>query len=361
MKPFKTYDEQIKILQSRHLLPQEDVANLEMPKAPCFEMRNKPDKLLIPLIALREIALSRTGITDAVKELLQTYGYYNIINQYNKPFIAKDGAYQPHIDFFMLYSLQQIDIRMKNIIFSPILQAEQRLKTCISYEFAKAYGPFETTNMSSYVEPYFQPANYNQNLRTRDNKFKYIQLISRFQNIYNNTEYKPFKHYKMHHGHIPIWIFINKLTYGEMVHFYEVLKIQPNISNSFGLSPSQLRTCMLFLNQVRNDCAHFSGFYNQTYPKLKQSIPLLNDFQSNFSFTDQSNIPNIFLVLIILKYLIPRTEYSTLIVTLEKEVFELIYEKYIPTISEYMKAKLYIPSQKAYQEKCKYLIEYKIN
>ena len=123
MKPFKTYDEQIELLQNRGLLP-------NISEVTVFHIKNRPDKVLLPVnpLNIRKLNFSKPQATKYAKELLQTYGYYNIVNQYNKPFLQSDGSYQADIDFFMLFSLHQIDTKMENIIFYPILQVEQRLK-----------------------------------------------------------------------------------------------------------------------------------------------------------------------------------------------------------------------------------------
>lgn len=358
MKPFKTYEEQIEIMRSRNLLP--PLSKPKESQVPEFMVINRPCKVMIPvdLNQIREEALS--GCDEYVKEILQTYGYYNVINQYNKPFLNKDGTYKPHIDFFKLFSLQQIDTIIKNVIFYPILQSEQRLKTCIAYEFARAYGPFEGQDMSQYLEPYFNEDNFNHSLCNRYKQPKFKQLIKRLMKIYDDSEYKPFKHYKDNHGHIPIWVFINKFTYGELQHFYDVLKIQANISSQFKLTPSQLRTAILFLSQVRNDCAHFSGFYNQQYPKIKKDIPLLLAFQTKFNFTNQSQISNLFLILIFFKYLLPKRNYSRLLKAVDREIFQILFDQCIPQISEYMKKKLSIKSKEDYKEKLEFLKKYEL-
>ena len=239
------------------------------------------------------------------------------------------------------------------------MQVEQRLKTCIAYEFAKAYGPFEGQDMSQYIEPYFNEDNYNHSLKNHYKQPKYQQLIEHLKKMYDDSEYKPFKHYKEKHGHIPIWVFINKFTYGELQHFYDVLKIQANISNQFRLTPSQLRTTILFLKQVRNDCAHFAGFYNQQYPKVKKDIPLLLAFQEEFHFTNRNQLSNLFVVLIILKYLLPQKNYLFLLKAIDN-IFQSIFNQYIPQISEYIQNKLSIKNTDDYKEKLIFLKNYKI-
>lgn len=345
------------------MLPPVSDSTVSISGPACFQCFVDPKIQPSPIdpLLLRQKVFNTLDQDQYIKELLQKYGYYNIINQYNKPFLQDDGTYRPHIDFFMLFSLQQMDIRIKNLIFYPILQVEQRLKTCISYEFAKSYGPFDGTCMDDYIEPYFDERNYNDSLRDKTGALKYTRVMKRLKGIYENTEYEPFVHYKKEHGHVPIWVFINRLSYGDLTHFYEVLKIQKNISANFRLSPSQLRTVMIFLNHVRNDCAHFSGFYNQIYPCLKSNIPLLSDFQSRFAFSSQREIPNVFLVLILFKYFLSQRNYEDFLRAVRRGVLELPARQYIPMASEYMAAALAVPTKKDCDEKCEFLKSYVIS
>lgn len=359
MKSFKTYDEQIDILSNSGLLPKYTNKSLcPNIKGPAVFHIHNPFKRLISDRDIRMTMFKNSK--PYVKDLLQTYGYYNIINQYNKPFLT-NNEYINDIDFFKLFSIQQVDTRIKNLIFYPILQIEQRLKTCISYEFAKAYGPFDGDSIDChYIEPYLNESNYTHNLKTKNNELKHELLIKRLKKIYKDSTYKPFVHYRTKHGHIPIWIFINKLSFGEMLHFYEVLKIQDNISSFFHMTPSQLRTCILFLNQVRNDCAHFSSFINQDYPKLKNKLPLLVNFIQTHSLISQDSITNIFKLLIVFKYLLPSNAFINFTQAIDNDVFSMIYSEYIPVISEYMQNVLMAPTQKSYKEKLDFLLNVQV-
>lgn len=359
MKPFKTYEEQLALLKSRHLLP---LNPMDCSIAHVIDAHGKNiSKILLPVTSdsLRSFALC--GMDEQVLELLKTYGYYNIINQYNKPFLNSDGSYQSGIDFFKLYSLQQIDYAMENALFYSLLQIERHLKISISYEFAKHYGPFEGDDITNYTEPYLQKTNYNQSLRTRKGELKCDCLIRHLNKIYSDHTYKPFIHYKKVHHHIPIWVFSNKFTFGELIHFYEVLKIQNKISVQFNLTPSQLRTSMAFLHCVRNDCAHFTGFYNQNYPQLKGNIPLVIDFMNKYGFNTVDSIPNLFLVLILFKYFLSENDYHSVLRHVTTSVFVQIFECPIPKISEYMQDMLSVKDKNDCKSKLDFLLYYKIS
>ena len=344
MKPFKDYDDQIKILQSRGLLPIISDNNLTN-----SDIIDKNDGC---------ISISKNPLPYA-KTLLQSYGYYNIVNLYNKPFVHND-TYDKDMDFFKLMSLHEIDTIIKSLLYSPIFIAEQKLKTTIAYSFAQKYGPFDSTSLINYVEPYLDSSNYNRSLKNNHNKPQCNDLIKHFTNILtDNPNYPPFKHYQTKHGHIPIWVFINKLTFGEMRKMYEVLKIQQNISNVFNLNPSELRSTLIYLNNVRNDCAHGTNFFQQTYPALKSSIKIISDFETTFSF-QKSSIGNLFTCLCLLKPFLPTLDYYKTCDAYFNEVFITVISKHpMPLITPYVMKKLGVTSLQDARDKLFYLKSYK--
>lgn len=344
MKPFKDYDDQIKILQARGLLPiikDDSLTSSELVDSNgCISISDNP----IPY----------------AKTLLQTYGYYNIINLYNKPFVNND-TYDKDMDFFKLMSLHEIDTIIKSLLYSPIFMAEQKLKTTIAHSFAQKYGPFDSTSLANYIEPYLDPSNYNPLLKNKYNKPQCNDLIKHFTNILtDNTKYPPFKHYQTKHGHIPIWVFINKLTFGEMRKMFEVLNIQQNISNVFNLTPSELRSTLIYLNNVRNDCAHGANFFQQTYPALKSSIKIISDFETTFSIHKTSSIGNLFTCLCLLKPLLPVLDYYKTCDSFFNEVFKTVIAKHpLPIITPYVMNQLGVTSLQDSQDKLFYLKIYK--
>lgn len=343
MKPFKDYDEQIKILQDRGLLPiitDTSLTNSELVDSNgCISISSNP----IPY----------------AKTLLQSYGYYNIINLYNKPFVHND-TYDKDMDFFKLMSLHEIDTIIKSLLYSPIFIAEQKIKTTIAHSFAQKYGPFDSTSLTNYVEPYLDSSNYNRSLKNNSNKPQCNDLIKHFTKILtDNTKYPPFKHYQTKHGHIPIWVFINKLTFGEMRKMFEVLKIQQNISNVFNLTPSELRSTLIYLNNVRNDCAHGANFFQQTYPALKSSIKIISDFEATFSFQN-SSIGNLFTCLCLLKPFLPAFDYFKTCDSYFNEVFKTVISTHpMPIITPYVMKQLGVTSLEDAQNKLFYLKSYK--
>ena len=344
MKPFKTYSEQIKILQQNGLLIQNNK---------CIPILTKNNGSL---------TIHQEPSLDLATEFLKQYGYYNIVNLYNKSFIDSNGSYINDINFFKLASLHEIDSNIKSTLYLALIQAEQKLKTTIAYKFAERYGPFDNTCLVNYIEPYLDPINYNGNLKTNRGTEKRYIVIHQLTNILSKySSYPPFEHYTNTHHHIPIWVLINKLTFGETKNLYEVLKIQNNIAIEFHTTPSHLRNMIHILHFMRNDCAHGENFFQQSYPRLKRTIQLLVDFKKKFPYTPQTQLGNLFLALIILKYFLRGEDYARLVHIIQHSVFKYFINDFpIPPITNYLMHQLGVSSFNDAIDKCQYLINYKL-
>lgn len=342
MKPFRTYEQMIDLLIERKLLdPNVD----EIPVL--TEINGTP-------------SLSMSGRQNVIN-ILKTYGYYNIVNLYNKPFVNDDGTFQDNMDFYKLFSLHEIDAQIKLILYSPLFQSEQRLKTTIAYEFSKKYGPFDNTDMTSYIEPYLDPKNFKSFTPYRAHTEKRFQVINQLLRVLEiNHAYPPFEHYREKHHHIPIWVLVNKLTFGEVKNLYYVLNIQDSIAKEFHTKPSQLRGMINILHAIRNDCAHGSNFFHQPYPTLKKHIQLFEDFSAKYGFNDAHPMGNLFMILCIFKHFLSNSSYRQLCESIINTVFVMMFKTPIPTITEYMCEKLGVDTLQNAIDKSMFLVKYKL-
>lgn len=342
MKPFRTYEQMIDLLIERKLL------DPNVDEIPVLTDRN--GTLEFPVSGRQNVI-----------NILKTYGYYNIVNLYNKPFVNDDGTFQDNMDFYKLFSLHEIDAQIKLILYSPLFQSEQRLKTTIAYEFSKKYGPFDNTDMTSYIEPYLDPKNFKSFTPDRAHTEKRFQVINQLLRVLEiNHAYPPFEHYREKHHHIPIWVLVNKLTFGEVKNLYYVLNIQDSIAKEFHTKPSQLRGMINILHAIRNDCAHGSNFFHQPYPTLKKHIQLFEDFSAKYGFNDAHPMGNLFMILCIFKHFLSNSSYRQLCESIINTVFVMMFKTPIPTITEYMCEKLGVDTLENAIDKSMFLVKYKL-
>ena len=185
MKPFRTYDEQIEILKTRNLIINDE---------------------------------------NFAKEILAKENYYNVINGYKYLFLDNSSIDEKYINnckFEEIYNLYIFDRNLRNIIFKPILQIENELRTQIAYVFSDnhkdnnylCYDCFET----------LKPIGNDKVISDRAEKI--YSLISKIQNdISKYVKYKSYiNHYIINYGYVPLWVLVNALPINRLSSFFNVM------------------------------------------------------------------------------------------------------------------------------------------
>lgn len=194
MKPFKTIDEQIQILKSRGL-------NFEN--------------------------------EDAARKILMHYGYYEIVNGYNKFLLSSDERYRENEKFEHLFAIYRLDRDLQNNVLHVTLEIESLLKTSLSYFIAKEYGHDEKdylkrTNYKSGRRLFFPDGSPIKDKNGQD-LYEIDSTFRKFKNILKDN-IEPFRHYREDHGHIPPWILFKGCSFGNIRHFYQLQT--PSIKDS---------------------------------------------------------------------------------------------------------------------------------
>lgn len=265
-KPFKTYDEQLQILESRGML---------------FDNR------------------------DDAKRFLETESYYNIINGYKDPFIiAGTDNFLPKTSFEYIKRLYLFDKRLRHSCLVALLEIETMLKSIIAYEFAAAYGECAYLDIANFNT-------YNHKTREKSNK-----LISHLNTIikkcYDNEDFSNdnIRHYIDNHGEVPIWVLFSHITLTELSKFYECLL--PNSKKAicehiqalypYPISPDELYVYFRILTNIRNLCAHNLRLYNyRTVYEISPKNYWFAKFRTTYGQDLKCN--NIIALLIILNHL----------------------------------------------------------
>lgn len=236
-KPFKTIDEQIDLLNNkRHL-----------------SFNNE----------------------EAAKNLLQRYGYYEIINGYKTPFLIDpandDKGFADGASFEHIFDLYKLDRNIRRDLLQSLDYFEQTFKQSLAYTISELI----SEDQNRYTSPLHYNTGKSRNGRhihnDRDN------LLLKFNKLGKSNK-QPFKHYREDHNNVPPWIMIKGLTFGESIYWYRLSK--PDIrldvisklmnSNPFLLKKANKKLQIsqtfgdllgLYLN-YRNLAAHGGRIYN---------------------------------------------------------------------------------------------------
>lgn len=165
-----------------------------------------------------------------------------------------------------------------------------------------------------------------------------MRTISSFSNVINNKsrQRNAIQHYVNKHGHVPLWVLVNFLTFGDLNYFYQIMTddLRTTISKDFanyqrreytnkfinGISPEALDTTNHLVNHFRNAVAHgeitFSKHITKT-PSLRYIKISLDDLSIPLE-----NHAGVFELLVSLQVVLKKKDYRKLY----KNIFSLIEE-----------------------------------
>ncbi|TPR15776.1 Abi family protein [Apilactobacillus timberlakei] len=186
-KPFKTIEEQIKILNNRGLI-----------------------------------------IDDETEISLRQFGYYSIVNGYKWLFLSRNSVgkiikperFIKGSSFFEIRGLYDFDKELRSILYKALLEYESNLKAKVSYIFCKNH-PEEKSylNVKNYRD--YKHNSVNKTINNLDNTIKKYSLKD-----YDNA----IKHYLNNYNQVPLWVLVNFLTFGDINYLYRNIDEQVRIS-----------------------------------------------------------------------------------------------------------------------------------
>ena len=282
---------------------------------------------------LRERNMSISDGSKAIR-ILKREGYYNIINGYKDIFLDHamceqhgEDYYKDGVTFDHIFALYDFDRTMRNHLIKCILKAETDLKTKTAYAFSEAF----PQNFS-----YLDINNYDAS-----DPQKVTKLIARISaEITMNSQPKDqggqIYHYLNKYKELPLWVLINKLTFGEAYHFFAALqrpmkeKIMDEILDDFEHEyhreiqretvPDRIRcisNMIDFMNQYRNICAHDERLYNTVARQRNGKILPIMMFHHIPPLTSKSRL---FDCIVTTGLFVTKRDYQELIAKIEKTV-----------------------------------------
>lgn len=254
-KPFKTYEEQLKILKNRYKLNISD------------------DKFAL--------------------KLLKTVSYYDLINGSKECFFKEnEEIFEEGVDINHLFSFKILDRNIQNILFKYSVYVENTFKTNLAYTLAKNYG--------IEIEKYLDENNFKifSNSDRMDKRNKTLEIIKEAQFLENNPTF----HYKKNHNHIPPWILFKNVNFTDSIDLFTFFKRKDKLeivkeyfeqdiqNNEADEMIELLKTTISIVRKFRNKIAHNAKvitYKTENRITLKNLIP---NIPSNFIYrTDYRN------------------------------------------------------------------------
>lgn len=261
IKPAKTIEEQIDILESRGVF---------------VEDRKKAEDILLSI------------------------NYYTF-SGYIFEFKNSHGTYD-NVSFNKVYNIYLCDKRLKSIILYAIEDIEHNVKTKMAYSMAHVSGPLGYTNPDNFVnadEHNFLMWNLDRNI-SRNKKLPFVS-----------------HHITHYNGLFPIWVAIELFTLGMTWNCYKNLKtpLRKNIAKYFNTGVNQLESwieCVLYL---RNLSAHNMRLYNFSTQKSPKCC--------NRNFKDFKYSYKIYDIIYVMKFLFfEKSEWNNYVLPTISAIFE---------------------------------------
>ena len=280
-KRFKTYEEQIEILNSKGLITDNESLNI-----------------------------------------LKRNNYYFLINRYKDLFIVpniKPNIFKKGTHFNEIVSVYNFERDLRMILLKYIITIENTLKSVISHEFAKKYG-------HSYLDINSYDTKNNDKTRLRDIKGLFNTIKRTIKKGIKENEY--IKYYNSNYSEIPFWVVINDLSFGNIVGLYNVMyeELKNNISNEFMMNSDEFYKSLRVLHFFRNLAAHNQRTFDS---KANEKIEI-NETHKEFQLS-KTGLNDVMSVIIICKKILERKDFENFVLELKTILKEL--DENIKTIS----------------------------
>lgn len=237
MIDFKTYDDQIKILQSRGM------------------KINNPTQ---------------------AKELLKQSNYYNLINGFKDIFVQAGKTpetYISEVTFEEIYGIYQFDKELRLNLSHILIVVERIFGSILAHEISRV--------CPNHDIDYLDVENYNTDISTIDsisgiNIIEASQLINDDRGLAHTLKKAidnndpMICHYKTHYNRVPFWVLVNKLSFGTLSKIYKLLKFKER--DAIAISIGQLSDSRVYADDIqksinvlvllRNKCAHDQRIYD---------------------------------------------------------------------------------------------------
>lgn len=287
IKPFKTLDEQLKILEQRGLT----ISN--------------PEK---------------------AKHYLLQYSYYNIINVYSKFFQNKPNVFIEGATFEEIKAVHSFDSEIKAVFFKHLIEAEKHFKSIFAYRFAEANPniPYAYLKTNTYSE--------NTSLIDLSNIISQLSKILLHKNKKNSQN--AVRHYHQNHGDVPIWVIINELSFRPAIEMYKHLNddlknniakdltifLFENTGTNIKVEPMQIELMLFNLNDIRNCVAHDNLLLNF---KARNNIKFIPEVHNCGGLSKTDPKQSVYSILLILQIFLNKGQYEILYKTIMKRIKKL--------------------------------------
>lgn len=232
--------------------------------------------------------LKERGLTiennDRVSKYLDTIGYYRLSGyMYHLQDKTNDSKFKVDTTFGNIIDLYKFDKALRAIVLEYIERIEICLKSKISNKYSLKYGFFWYLDSKLFADYTVFESIKNEIATTFENPQERF-LIS-FKSKYNDEVFPPSN------------MALEILTFGKTSKLFKGLAdidLKKEIAKEFGQASSTLASWFVYINNVRNLCAHHSRLWNKKVTADRPIIPKRDIYKFNGSIPSSADFNTTF-------------------------------------------------------------------
>lgn len=215
---------------------------------------------MIPYLKEKNIKFDKCSEFEAEKYLRENNNYYNVTaykNNFVKYQCGKLKGKYIDLDFAYLKDLSIIDYRTRLILFKMIIDIEHYLKIRILNTIEEIAEEDGYSIVNIYLEYDFNdskfPKRVHESIRKKVTNDYYKKIFSKYD-LNNDKKIE----------NIPIWEFLEIITFGELINFFDFY------TNKYNLDDHKYVFILREINKLRNAVAHNSCVLSELDKKDNQ-------------------------------------------------------------------------------------------
>jgi abortive infection bacteriophage resistance protein len=244
----------------------------------CMNYTKPPLSTPEHLQLLKERGLGISDEERAVK-FIESIGYYRL-SGYMYHLQSSDGDHRFHegVTFNQIMETYYFDKKLRMLLLDYLERIEVSLRALMTNRFSLEYGFFWYTDVKLYDKrEVFDLIQADLHASVGDEK---EQFIKAFKSKYTAERLPPSN------------MALELLSFGKLARLYDGLKSEGSknlIASSFGLPSSILSSWLVYLNNVRNVCAHHGRLWNRRITADRPIIPTRKKYAFTGYWDEHSN------------------------------------------------------------------------
>ncbi len=259
---------------------------------------------------------------DKAKKYLKNIGYFRL-SGYMFHLQIKDGThlFKDGTEFNQIIRHYKFDQQLRILFLIYLERIEVKLRASLTNEFSINHGFFWYQNIELFANTEIHESICFEIKQNYDNAKE--RFLKSYKNKYTTEDYPPSN------------MALEILTFGKLAKLYKGLKNNTEkmaIAKSFGLPSSILTSWLIYLNNVRNVCAHYGRLWNRRITADQPVIPSRKKNRFNGELPRNFNTTAFGMISLINKLLDsfnPQNKFIYNVISLIDEYSDIIDVKYM--------------------------------